>query len=147
MPRPGSHWVYDPNRGGRAIPDAVRRRLEARLQSHAERRFGGRYRRLEVRFRGQFCYLDLYVEPWLPKVWPVSVGEESRDKALERLRATPVHLCRLRYFSDEDALSFAFYSYASDRYEPSVFASGAWVGSPEEALELSAMFHLETAGP
>ncbi len=145
MPRPGTRWVHNPQRGGKAIPEAVRRRLEARLQSHAESRFGGQYRRLEVRFRGQFCYLDLYVEPSLPKSWRDTFGEESREQALERLRATPVHLCRLRYFRDEDALSFAFYSHASDRYEPTVFGSGDWLGSPEEALELSAMFHLESA--
>lgn len=136
-------WVYDPHRGGRPIPEAVRRRTEERLRAHAERHFASRYREVDVRFRGWFCYVDLYCDPDpVPAGWPPPGSGESREEFLERLRATPLHLCRLRYLGDEDAWSCAFYSYASERYEPSVFASGDMVGRPEDAFELVAGFHL-----
>ena len=65
-------WVYDPDSGGIKIPQAVRQRMEKRLRRFAEEQFSGRYSRLEIRFRGQFCYIDAYTEPepsstdWLP---------------------------------------------------------------------------------
>ena len=65
----------------------------------------------------------------------------SRQEYLEHLRETPIHLCRLRYFSP-DRWSFAFYSYASGRYEPSCFPSGNVMGAAEDALELCASVHL-----
>jgi hypothetical protein len=72
------------------------------LEAVATRRFKGKYTRLDIRFKAQFCYIDAYQEPpkptkdWPPKDWP-----ETREEYLERLRNTPVHLCRLRYFGDE----------------------------------------------
>jgi hypothetical protein len=51
-----------------------------------------------------------------------------------------VHLCRLRYLGDEEAWSFAYYSYSSMQYEPSVFDSGSMQGTPEEAFEAGAMY-------
>ena len=141
---PAARWVYDPHRGGRPIPAAVRRQVEGRLRSYAERRFAGLYRDLDVRFRGQFCYVDLYLDPGpLPEEWPPPAWSESREEALARLRATPLHLCRLRHLGGGDRFSFAFYSYASERYEPSALATGDLVGSPEDALEVCAGLRLE----
>lgn len=53
------------------------------------------------------------------------------------------HLFRLRYFGDEEAWGLAFYSYAHDKYELSVFPNGEFRGSPELALETAAAFHLQ----
>jgi hypothetical protein len=39
---------------------------------------------------------------------------------IERLRNTPTHLCRLRYFGG-DEWGFAFYAYSSEKYELAVF--------------------------
>ena len=61
-----SPWVYNPHAGGRAVPEMLRRELAARLEARARACFGERFSRLEVRFRGPFCYLDLYEEPEPP---------------------------------------------------------------------------------
>jgi len=61
---------------------------------------------------------------------------------IERLRNTPTHPCRLRYFGDEEAWGFAFYTYSNDRYELSIFPSGDFYGSPEEAFHVSAEVYL-----
>jgi hypothetical protein len=62
---------------------------------------------------------------------------------IERLRHTPPHLCRLRYFGDEERWGFAFYTYSGERYEPSVFPSGEFLGPPEEAFHVSAEAYLQ----
>lgn len=139
----GRTWVFDPGSGGRPIPDPVKRRVEARLQRYAADHFAGRYTRLDVRFRGQFCYVDAYTEPDLPPGWPPPGGLETREEALERLRHTPTHLCRLRYFGDEERWGFAFYTYSNERYELSVFPSGEFLGPPEDAFQVSAQLYLQ----
>jgi hypothetical protein len=136
-------WIFDPNSGGKKIPEAVQRRTEERIRTYAGAHFAGHYTRLDVRFRGQFCYIDAYQEPeplspnWPPADWP-----ETREEYAERLRNTPTHLCRLRYFGDEEKWGFAFYSYGGDRYELSVFPSGEFFGPPEEAFQVSADVYL-----
>jgi hypothetical protein len=136
-------WVFDPGSGGVKIPEMVRQRTEQRLRRYAEEHFAGRYTRLEIRFRGQFCYMDAYQEPeplgsdWPPPDWP-----ESREEYLERLRNTPTHLCRLRYFGDQEGWGFAFYTYSNERYELSVFPSGEFFGPPEHAFRVSAEMYL-----
>lgn len=136
-------WMFDPDSGGVKVSEAVKRRTTERIHRYAQEHFAGCYTRLEIRFRGQFCYIDAYTEPeplgpdWPPADWP-----ESREEYLERLRTTPTHLCRLRYFGDEEAWGFAFYTYSGERYELSVFPSGEFLGSPEEAFHVSASMYL-----
>ena len=115
---------------------------EERIRAFAAEHFAGRYRDLVVRFGGQFCYLDALVEPEpVPPEWRGPGGETAEEYGA-RLRETPVHLCRLRFNRHVDRWSFAFYSYASGRYEPSVFLSGGDHGTPEEAFDLSAGAYL-----
>ncbi len=60
-------WVFDPDSGGvMKIPEAVKQRTTARIERFAAEHFTGRYTRLDIRFRGQFCYIDAYTEPALP---------------------------------------------------------------------------------
>lgn len=131
-------WVFDPDHGGVRVPEAVQRRTEQRLRHAAEEHLAGRYARLEIRFRGQFCYVDAFTEPeepgpnWPPPDWP-----ETREQYLERLRTTPTHLCRLRYFGDEERWGFAFYPYSNECYELAVYPSGEFLGSPEEAFQVA----------
>src|SRR5206468_11087454 len=107
----GRVWVFDPHSGGNKIPETVRRETIARLERHAAAHFAGRYTRLDVRFRGALCYIDAFTEPEEPsKAQPRTTGE-TREQFLERLRATPLHLCRLRYFAP-DRWSLAFYTYS-----------------------------------
>ena len=143
MPRRGS-WVFDPGSGGRPIPEPVRLRTEARLRRYAEAHFAGRYTRLEIRFRGQFCYVDAYTEPEpLGENWPPPGWGETREEMLERLRNTPTHRCRLRYFGDEERWGFAFYTYSHERYELSIFPDGEFMGPPEDAFQASAQAYLQ----
>jgi hypothetical protein len=139
---PRRQWVFDPDSGGTRIPEAVKRRTEERIRRYAEQHFAGRYTRLEIRFRGQFCYIDAYVEPEVSPNWPPPDWPETREEMVERLRKTPVHVCRLRYFGDEERWGFAFYTYSSERYQLSVFPSGEFLGPPEDAFQVSAQVHL-----
>jgi hypothetical protein len=140
---PRKQWVFTPDRGGVRIPETVQRRTAERIRRSAEQHFAGRYTRLDIRFRGQFCYIDAYREPeplgpnWPPADWP-----ETREELLERLRTTPVHLCRLRYFGNQEGWGFAFSTYSHERYELSVFPSGEFFGPPEEAFQVSAEVYL-----
>ena len=133
-------WYYNPGVGGKKIPDAVKLRTEARLRRYAEEHFAGKYTRLDIRFRGQFCYIDAYTEPYLAPGWPPPDWPETREEHLERLRNTPTHLCRLRYFGDEERWGFAFFTYSNEKYEMSVFPNGEFLGPPEEAFRVSAVY-------
>ena len=91
------------------------------------------------RFHGALCYVDVYTEPDEPRGSDPPRGE-TRAQWLERLRNTPTHLCRIRYFGDEDRWSFAWYTYSNEKYEPSLLITGQEHGTPEEAFETSAHF-------
>lgn len=136
-----ARWVYAPSTGGVSVPEWLRPVVAARLRAHLEERFAGRYRELEVRFHGKFCYVDVYQEPELAQEWPPPGWDETREQALERLRRTPLHLCRLRH-RGRDRWSFDAYSYAAERYEPCVFPTGEWVGAAEDAVDAMAGLHL-----
>ena len=112
-------WAYNPHAGGVTIPPAVRLRTERRIRAYGDAHYKGRFTRLDIRFRGALCYIDAYVEP-------------HSD--------VPLHLCRLRYFRDEEAWSMAFYTYSHEKYEPCMFGNGTWHGTPEEAFEIGAMY-------
>jgi len=87
----------------------------------------------------QFCYIDAYTEPNLVPGWPREDWPESREEMTARLRKTPTHLCRLRYFGD-DSWGFAFYTYSNHQYELSVFPDGSFLGKPEDAFAASAIY-------
>jgi len=139
---PQKRWALDPGRGGIPIPETVKQRIETRIRKYAEQHFAGRYTRLDIYFKKQFCYIDAYTEPVLTPGWPPEDGSENRDEYAERLRNTPTHLCRLRFFA-EDRWGFAFYTYSNEKYELSRYPSGDFFGTPEEAFEVSAGVYLE----
>ena len=116
---PMSPWVYNPHVGGVKIPAEVRQRTEQRIRAYAEAHYGGKFSRLDIRFRGALCYIDAYVEV------PPDV---------------PLHLCRLRYFRNESAWSMAFYTYSHEKYEPCMFNDGTFHGTPEEAFKMAAIY-------
>lgn len=138
MPR--KMWVYDPQSGGIKIPPKVQPEIRQRILAHAERHYAGKYNRIDVRFRAQFCYIDAYTEPYVPDDFNIEHLGESREEYIERLRNTPTHLCRLRYFGDKDRWSMAFYTYSHEKYEPCFFNTGSWQGTPEEAFDTSAVY-------
>lgn len=132
-------WVFDPDSGGVKIPDHKKTEVIQRIESFAAEHYAGKYTRLEIRFRGQFCYIDAYTEPSIPEDWPPEDWDESREKMIERLQNTPVHLCHLRYFGDDD-WGFAFYTYSNEKYELSIFPDGNFFGIPEDAFAASALY-------
>ncbi|MCX7047008.1 MAG: hypothetical protein NTX50_16155 [Candidatus Sumerlaeota bacterium] len=132
-------WVYDPHSGGVKIPKAVQERTRQRILAHAEKNYRGSYLSLDIRFRGALCYIDAFEEPDVPSDWPPPHWGETREQALQRLRSTPIHLVRLRYFA-EDRWSVAFFTYSNEKYEPSMFPSGSFHGTPEEAFDIGATY-------
>jgi hypothetical protein len=138
MPR--KMWVYDPQSGGAKIPQKVQPRIRQRILEHAEKHYAGKYNRIEVRFRGQFCYIDAYTEPYVPKNHNAKLYGVSREAHIERMRNIPTHLCRLRYFGNVDRWTMAFYTYSHETYEPCFFTNGTWHGTPEEAFDTSAVY-------
>ena len=132
-------WVFDPDSGGIKIPDLVKRDIEERIKRVAEKHYKGKYIRLDIRFRSQFCYIDAFREPEVASNWPPKDWPETREEYLERLRNNPTHLCRLRYFG-QDRWGFAFYTYSHEKYELSVFPNGEFFGKPEQAFLASAIY-------
>ena len=137
-------WMFAPDSGGSKIPEAAKRDVQQRLEAVAASRLYGKYTRLDIRFKGQFCYIDAYQEPPKPsKSWPPKDWPETPEEYLNRLRQTPIHLCRLRYFG-ADRWGFAFYTYSHEKYEFSYFPNGEPFGKPEEAFLASAAVYLES---
>ncbi len=138
-------WDRDPDSGGVPVPAAVRERAAVRIRSHAERHFAGRYTRLDVLFKAQFCYVDAFTEPDVPADWgpaEEALFRETLAQHVERMRATPIHLCRLRYFGDKDRWAFAMFGYSSMTYDLTMLPSGDFFGTPEEAVAAAAGLYL-----
>ena len=133
-------WVYDPHSGGAKIPETLQHRLRQRILQHAEQHYSGKYTRIEVRFRSQFCYVDAYQEPSVDEHFDPQRFGITREQYIEQQRNTPIHLCRLRYFGREDHLSMAFFAYSSEKYEPCFFPNGTWEGTVEEAFDSCAIY-------
>ena len=77
-------WVRHPDAGGVSIPEGVKRRTKERIQRYAEEHFAGKYTRIDIRFRKQFCYVDAYIEPTVAPGWPPSDWPESREPLARR---------------------------------------------------------------
>src|SRR3972149_6469858 len=86
-------------------------------------------------------YIDAYTEPVLTDGWPPADWDETREEYAERLRNTPAHLCRLRYFGN-DEWGFAFYTYSYEKYELSMYDDGQFTGKPERAFLISGNAYL-----
>jgi hypothetical protein len=126
--------------GRNGIPHGVQARTERRILDYAAKHSGGKFARVEIRFRGALCYIDAYTEPDLARDGG-PFGGETQAEWMERLRETPIHLCRIRYFGSEDRWDFAWYSYAHEKYEPSFLLTGSFQGTPEEAFATSTLFY------
>jgi len=131
-------WMIDAHSGGKKITESLKVETRQRILAHAEKHYAGRYTRLEIRFKSSLCYIDAYIEPDT-RGSPWKVTKETREQFLERLRSTPTHLCRLRNFGP-DRWSIAFFTYSHERYEPTFFQSGAPFGTPEEGLDVGAVY-------
>ncbi len=135
-------WVFNPHAGGVKISSVVQMEVRERLQHHAANHYAGRYTRLEIRFRGAFCYMDVYREPRPPDKGLLRITGETEQDYRERVGGTPIHLGRLRFFG-RDRWSYCFFTYSNERYGPAVFPTGEWFGTPEEAFDIGATYLIE----
>jgi hypothetical protein len=138
MPHRGYVWTFNPHSGGDKIPPEVQEETRRRILTFAEKHCAGKYLRLDIRFRGPLCYIDAFVEPD-PRDRPLPGTGETLEKFRERMRTTPLHLCRLRWFKYRNAWSVAFFTYSSERYTPAVMPSGEWLATPEEGFSVGAV--------
>ena len=128
----------------KSIPDTVRWELPGRILSHAKKHFKGKFTHIDVRFRGALCYLDAYCDPSVrSEALPRPDTREYREY-LKSHEDTVTHLCRLRYLGSRDIWGFEFFTYSSNKYEPSVFPSGLPTGTPEDAFDIAASVHLSS---
>ena len=132
-------WVFNPHTGGLKISSAKQSEVRQRIERYAASNYAGRYIGLDIRFRGALCYIDAFTEPAPPSRSLLKLTGETKEQCIERLRSFPTHLGRLRYFGD-DRWSYAFYTYSNERYEPTIFHSGDWFGTPEEAFDIGATY-------
>jgi hypothetical protein len=132
-------WMKDPHSGGKKIPEAIKTIVRNRILTHAEKNYAGKYRSIDIRFKGAFVYIDAYTEPDIDLQRSFVPGGETREQYLERLRNFPTHLCRLRYFELE-RWSVAFFTYSHEKYEPSILPSGKWIGTPEEGFDIGGVY-------
>ena len=95
---------------------------------------------MDIRFRGPLCYIDAHKDPAPPDKELLAITGETREEYMARMRATPVHLCRLRFRGDEEAWGLAFYTYSHERYELCRFPSGSFHGTVEDAFDVGAMY-------
>ena len=114
------YWIYDPHSGGQKIPSDVQKQITERIMTHARSIRPDYADNLIIRFKNQFCYIDCSTEV-------------SGKTAV-------MHLCRIRYSGKLDEWSLAFYTYSHEKYEPCLFSSGEWLGTPEEAFEIGAVY-------
>ena len=133
-------WAKDLHSGGVTIPERIREVVKRRILDYAETHYARKCTRIDIRFKGSFCYIDAYQEPFVPDDYDPSSLNETREEYCERLSNTPIHLCRLRYMGDQEQLTMAFYTYSHMKYEPSVFDNGGFYGTPEEAFQTSSIY-------
>jgi hypothetical protein len=101
-----------------APPASTKSSLTSRLSSHARQRWP-QLTTVRVRFRGEFAYID------------GDLGD-----------ADPTPLCRLRYNGSANLWGFAIYRASHHDYQDSILPSGAFAGSPEEALDCACGLYL-----
>ena len=108
-------WIKNAS-AGEKIPPADYDKIRKRLKEYADTRPWGISRKIQLRFRGQFCY----------------VANEEADGFL-------APLCRLCYMG-KNRWSSAFYKYSNERYEPCMLPMGSFSGPLEEAFSVCEVY-------
>lgn len=126
------------------IPDTIRWELRGRIQEYAKKHFKGKYTHIDVRFRGALCYLDAYCDPCVRSEALPRLDTREYREYLKTHENKVTYLCRLRYLGSRDDWGFDFFTYSSNKYEPSVFLSGLPTGTPEDAFDIAASAYLSS---
>lgn len=122
-------WVFV---GPREIQEDARSKLKERLEKHVIKKWKSRCRRVIIRFRRNFAYVD---------VLEASDGIKWK-KQLKAAETIVTHLCRLRYLGSADRWEFAFYKYSDERYQLCCLPSGSFSGTPESCFDCAANVYL-----
>lgn len=109
-------WYFDPHSGGTKIPVNHYQQIIDQVNLHEQKQKWFPKFKIQLRFKGQFCYLDGYKEGEVP--FPVG---------------------RVRYF-DDNSWSLAFYTYSNERYKPCLFRNGKWLGIIEDAIDICSTY-------
>lgn len=126
-----------------SIPQVVRWEMPGRIYSYAKKHFKGKFTHIDLRFRGDFCYIDAYCDPAVrSEELPHSETREYR-KFIKQHQDKVIPMCRLRYIGKSDHWEFDFFACSSEKYEPCVFRDGRHTGPPEEAFHLAANIYLQ----
>lgn len=137
----GKVWMLSPpGTGGMPIPPDVQARTRERLEEFAAEHYAGKYTRLDIRYKGKFCYIDAYTTA--PPFQSFEGRTETEAEFRVRLENTPTHLCRLRYRGQDDRGEMAFYKYSDETYELCYFDNGTFYGTPEEGFDSAAAVYL-----
>jgi len=138
--QPRKVWMQSPpGTGGVAIPEKVQVETRERIERFAAEQYAGKYIRLDIRFRGKFCYIAAFTEP--PPYHPIPGFPETEEEYRARLTSTPNPICRLRYHGG-DRWDMAFYKYSDEKYELCVLNTGQFFGTPEEGFDTAAQVYL-----
>lgn len=103
-------------------PQSTKTSLTQTLQTHA-REHWPQLTDLQVRFRGQFAYID---------------GATAADE-----HARPLY--RLRYLGSATTWGFGLHLASSDNYEDQILPTGSFTGTATDALDCACSLYL--AGP
>jgi hypothetical protein len=136
MPR---GWTWGPAQP-KNIPATVQASTRKRIEEHAAKNFAGRYARLDIRFRGRFCYVDAFKEPDVKHDAPPSWFEGTAEQWWQQMRDTPLHLIRLTYTGDVEKWELAFFTYSNEKYSECVFPDGQFEGVPEQGFDIGATY-------
>jgi hypothetical protein len=101
-----------------SVPEPTKAALTQSLQAHA-REHWPQLIDLQVRFRGQFAYVDAEVAD-----------------------ADVLPLCRLRYLGTADVWGFGLYLASSDKYEDQILPTGSFTGPATDALDCACSLYL-----
>jgi len=110
------------------------------IEQYAAEHYTGKYIRLDIRFRGKFCYIGAYIEPQ-PYI-QIPGLPETEEEYRSRIMSSPDPLCRLRYHGMEDRWEMAFYKYSDEKYELCILDSGKFFGTPVEGFTTAANVYL-----
>ena len=101
----------DPHEGGSKIPSDQYDDIIKQVNAYSAKQSWSSYYKIQVRFRGQFCYIDTISE------------NDNRIFAV----------CRLRQ-KIEGRWSLANFTYSNDQYMPYIFSNGKHEGTIKDAL-------------
>ncbi len=94
-------WVYDPHRRGGKIPERTKERTRQRILAYAENHYHGKYVRIEVWFRTQFCDSDASTEPVLAEDFPPPQVARNAGRGAGTHAQAPAPTVPLRHVSED----------------------------------------------